>query len=365
MPLIISRILISHSDSLLSREESTAIKGLLIILIVLGHNKFFTTLTEPIQAMGYLYNFHIQSFFILPFLYGSKKLTWRRIGNSAIKLLWPYILVSTLLYLGYYVYFSGHSFHLAELFRLWGVGNGPLLMKFCGIQILWFLPAMFALTIIKDYYYQSGHTMRLILLLLSSVAMIPELFGIVYNRHLPLVQSLFEWTQWIPFSMFRAMSYLLFGVLIRRIILSLSPGSIPSSLLWTTWTLLSVIYFGNVVVYNNNLFVNMALRLAFPVLFFIIINHYKAALGNLRILLRFGNNSYPIYLFHPFLGYILIVVLEGFGDYVTWLQWLIAAASMVTIIWLSLIAAEFLGRYQRIHNFIFPTRLSDIYKYKR
>ena len=53
MPLIISKILISHSDSLLSREESTAIKGLLIILIVLGHNKFFTTLTEPIQAMGY------------------------------------------------------------------------------------------------------------------------------------------------------------------------------------------------------------------------------------------------------------------------------------------------------------------------
>lgn len=354
--------LISHSDSLLSREESTAIKGLLIILIVLGHNKFFTTLTEQVQVMGYLYNFHIQSFFILPFLYGSKKLSWHRLWNTAARLLWPYFFFTLLLYLGYYIVCSRNSINPTDILRIWIFGNGSLLSKYCGIQILWFLPAMFSLIIIKDFYYQSGPWIRAFLLIISCVAMIPELFSLVYTKYIPQINLLFGWTQWIPMSMFRAISYLLLGVIIRQILIALSHKEISSSLLWITWTLLSISYFSNVVLNGNNLFVNMALRLAFPILFFIIISHYKAFLGNIRVFLRFGKNSYPVYLFHPFLGYIIIVLLEGFPNYVPWLQWIIALSSIIIIIMASLYAAEFLERHQRIHKFIFPTRLSDVYK---
>ena len=61
------------TNSLITRDASTAIKGLLMLLIIFGHSGMLTT----DYSTGYrtffwqwLYNFHVYVFMILPFIYG-------------------------------------------------------------------------------------------------------------------------------------------------------------------------------------------------------------------------------------------------------------------------------------------------------
>ena len=58
----------SVSSSLLTRDESTGTKGLLIFLVVLGHNSLAMEYTG---LYSLLYSFHVYCFYILPFLYGA------------------------------------------------------------------------------------------------------------------------------------------------------------------------------------------------------------------------------------------------------------------------------------------------------
>ena len=92
------------SISLISINESTALKGLLIFLIVLGHNMIFTYYVLPYNGMAYLYSFHIQAFFILPFLYDSKILNVKRIKDYFFRLYWPFIIISIILYICRIIY---------------------------------------------------------------------------------------------------------------------------------------------------------------------------------------------------------------------------------------------------------------------
>lgn len=55
------------SISLLDREESQGLKGLLVLLVVLGHNSL---LMEFTGLYSFLYSFHVYAFYILPFIYG-------------------------------------------------------------------------------------------------------------------------------------------------------------------------------------------------------------------------------------------------------------------------------------------------------
>lgn len=61
------------SPSLISRDASTAIKGLLMLLIVFGHTAMLTTnfaTGERTFFWYWLYSFHVYIFLILPFVYG-------------------------------------------------------------------------------------------------------------------------------------------------------------------------------------------------------------------------------------------------------------------------------------------------------
>ena len=57
------------STCYIDRNQSETIKGILILLIVFGHNHVLCPNTEIGGMMDYLYLFHIAGFFILPFFY--------------------------------------------------------------------------------------------------------------------------------------------------------------------------------------------------------------------------------------------------------------------------------------------------------
>lgn len=75
-----------------SIDESNSIKGLLISLVVLGHNTIFSSIV-PESIYYFLYSFHVACFFILPFFYDLKG--ENTVMGGVIKyfkrLYWPYV----------------------------------------------------------------------------------------------------------------------------------------------------------------------------------------------------------------------------------------------------------------------------------
>lgn len=77
----------SSTTSKMHHEESTAIKGLLMLLIMLGHNWMLTHNPETgvrLLWKDWVYCFHVYCFFILPWFYGYK-LNSGRVYNA----FWP------------------------------------------------------------------------------------------------------------------------------------------------------------------------------------------------------------------------------------------------------------------------------------
>lgn len=152
---VLEKRLINQS---LSYQESDAIKGILIFLVILGHNRFFSTVAGS-EVWNYLYTFHVYGFFILPFFYPEKGIDTNRIKNNSVKLLYVYVVW----FLAYSVIFilASKVFHLipiSETGRLRSpigyivaliTGAPQLLSETCGFQVLWFLPVMFSMLLLK------------------------------------------------------------------------------------------------------------------------------------------------------------------------------------------------------------------------
>ena len=73
----------------IDRDTSSVIKGVLIILIVMGHNKVLCSTDN--KGADYLYLFHVICFFILPFFYDTKKeITVKRLCDIVVRNWIPY-----------------------------------------------------------------------------------------------------------------------------------------------------------------------------------------------------------------------------------------------------------------------------------
>ena len=146
----------------LNRDESAAIKGLLMFLIILGHNAVFTNSLKG--SFNYLYTFHVLCFFVLPFMYGKteQKPFKQSFKKNFIRLYYPFILFFTILSL--LSYFTGGNEIDLNKISTTGIGNNNyfigftstlitgnkyLIDHFTSFQYLWFLPVMFSMNLIK------------------------------------------------------------------------------------------------------------------------------------------------------------------------------------------------------------------------
>ncbi len=344
-------IVMNNNISVLSRQESVSLKGFLILLIIIGHNMFFTLNTQECEMMGYLYCFHIEAFFILPFLYGARRINLRRAMRSFVKLYGTYMIWSTVLYVCYYVCYGHHTCSVKDLMSLWIYATG--LKEYTGILILWFLPAMFSLSLLKDVYYSSPKWVKIILLAVSICSLSAHLLSLDYGHFYTIFNSR---VPRIPFGIWNAFQYVLLGVVIRRVIVW-KRGNIISSCdgIWLLliWILLSITYFVNSSV-QNNLWVLIGLRLVFPVCFYLLYDRYKSMF--LRgFFLSIGKTTFEMYIFHPFIGYILFWAIPDFMVYSAIVKWCIIIASLfcVTVLsyWMSLMSR----RIPVLHGLLFPS----------
>lgn len=290
-----------------SKEASNAIKGLLIVLVVLGHNSILCSdwsgcaTTERLFHWQWLYTFHVYCFFLLPSMYN--KLPYRR-GNFrkyALRLLYPYLwicAVCTMLS----VVVSGNPFKgWANLLHAVVYGSDKLLDETMGLNFPWFLPAMFSLLLLKDFYYSSRKYVQWILLGIGLAMWAVVLSGSVKFSTLGT---------YVPFAIvpaFRLLPVCLLAVwLAERLQYNFMARSVTASVFVLFSVLLWV--FDHYGIRSGR----MAFYFVMPVAAFLTLIQLRDYLAKSRLLIALGKMSLPIYLYHVIVFNGLLLVVKHF-----------------------------------------------------
>lgn len=130
----------------LSHEDSTTIKGILIILIVLGHIK--PLIPWPSPMFTWLYTFHVICFFILPFFYNSPPITNMRqhIVKLAVRTGIPF-LFTFLLCLFLHIIIEKRIDGVYDIALALITGSVENLDKYANAGFLWFLQSYFSMSV--------------------------------------------------------------------------------------------------------------------------------------------------------------------------------------------------------------------------
>lgn len=123
----------------INQKASINIKGLLILLIVIGHNH----LLVPINSflMEWLYNFHVLIFFILPMFYknDNKHLSIKYIIDLIVRNWTPYLFTTIIALAINSIININFTVNSMTLFAFLN-GSTTMTGKYLGATFLWFLP---------------------------------------------------------------------------------------------------------------------------------------------------------------------------------------------------------------------------------
>ena len=152
------------------REALDAVKGVLILAVVLGHSLIANSLVPTLK--GAVYSFHVQCFLLLPFLLPASALTPAGAANLLVRYLVPYLCAV--------VFFSvlrvvvvqdvGLWTWLSHLLAALATGNAGRLKEATGFYLFWFLPALTVLVLLRAVYFRQGHLARFALGVLAVAA---------------------------------------------------------------------------------------------------------------------------------------------------------------------------------------------------
>lgn len=139
-----------NKKNTINNEQSTIIKAIIMLLIILGHNHILAPNNTSSHLFGYLYCFHVSIFFILPFFYDKENsLNKKDISKIIIRSGIPYILFFIICYLLYHFIIIKNGFNLTEF--LGGLVNAPgyNIKKTTGFVFLWYLPVFMLMSLCK------------------------------------------------------------------------------------------------------------------------------------------------------------------------------------------------------------------------
>ncbi len=285
-----------YNQSLLTHDESNAIKGLLILLIVLGHDIPFVDMTDSWMVMVWLYLFHLQSFFLLPFLYPLKPLEGKRLANLLIRFYIPFVvfLIPLLVIQLLRKQPTPPLYQLPIVF----VGGGALfLRKFIGTQFLWFLPAMCICSTLKELHALVSPTARKALLALGASAILCTIIASpkwLMNNTLDYVRLAFR----ILFT----------GILLRIVIRGRTSWTIPAAITFLVGSICFFLHYRLCIrpftIGYKLTPLHHVLTLLVSVSFVILLHHFRSFLAQSSLLKLLGANSLYIYLFHIYWGYL-------------------------------------------------------------
>jgi fucose 4-O-acetylase-like acetyltransferase len=299
-----------NSQSLISRDASTAIKGLLMLLIVFGHTGMLTTdfaTGNRTFFWHWLYTFHVYAFFVLPFIYGYKRnpvstfpnkgqlIDYRQVGNDlkrnliqiGVPYCWFFVLAALV-----FVTVGGGEIHFGGMIYAFFFGTEPLLKKYIGFYVVWFLPSMLAVQTLKSVWYNSKKAVRICILVISIVLWVLTIFIVLTKSALG---------KCVPFSLSHGFYFLLLGLISRWVI----EKQFPSKLYWPfilflVLVLIVLLYLQSFLQWHPMLDYYTIMCLAMPVLMFLVLYGFRNVLSKSRLLLFLGKYSLQIYIVHVF-----------------------------------------------------------------
>lgn len=346
-----------EKPSLISRDESSAIKGLLMLLIIFGHTSMLTTnfaTGDRTYLWNWLYTFHVFVFFILPFIYGYKRkrnMVETRIGGgidyqeviaefkrNLVKLFIPYVwfcIISGVLFL----FIGGGTFNPKGMIYAIVFGNQPALGQYFGFNLLWFLPAMLAMLTLRSIYYNSNKHIRISIVAISLI-----LWGLWFFRVFDITVA----STYVPFAISQGFYFIIFGLLSRWLIEKHWPNKyvIPIVLLlialftWIDWKPIKLPHFSLYAV----------MRMLMPVLVFMFLYVFRNLLSKSKLLKLIGTYSLQIYLIHVFIINALNVLFLHFTKESVGLGVVIYVLTII----ISIVLAMIMVKVPIINKVLFP-----------
>ena len=277
------------NTSYLTFDQSSAIKGALMLLIMLGHNH----LIAPIggQLFRYLYSFHIFGFFILPFLY-NKKISWdRKIAiNSFVRMWIPYIVFYLFCYFTYHIIILKDNVNIIELLYGIVIANEGIIKDITGFGFLWFLPAYFSMSLFMMLFVKSSKYNYSLIFLVWLILNYNSYF--TYPSYNHLLSN-------IPFALIQGLYYFTFGFLTKLLL-----DKIPNIKYMGAFTFLII----SVLFWFSSI---KEIPYIFPISGFLFIYLFSNLLSKIPLLVEIGKLSFPIYLVHVIIYNILEKILPN------------------------------------------------------
>ena len=173
--------------STISRDTSEIMKGILIFLIIIGHNSLLSASFPEIDQ--YLRSFRTPLFLILPWFYISRPPTCPKIAKRSGKI-WFWYFTFFVVQVVFYNLLFDTTFSLTETTKAFFLGGHILLKEVTGYMYLWFMPAFFFAMLVRDVYTIANKLARYAMIIIS--------LGIVtffafhpYTNYIAIIQGLF------------------------------------------------------------------------------------------------------------------------------------------------------------------------------
>ena len=165
------RLELTIGETRLASHEVDALKGIFIFLIILGHN---VTLTTALPGLGkLLYSFHVQGFFVLSALLSKPHLSSAQLLDRAVRYFVPFLFFVTSCSLLYWIIEEPRGglegFRWREFSGAVLLGNALRCDAACGLQLYWFLPALFAFTTTRSLVEGTGRAVTVTWLIVCLV----------------------------------------------------------------------------------------------------------------------------------------------------------------------------------------------------
>lgn len=279
-----------NNNFFINKSQSTSIKGLLILLIILGHNFMLANYVSQGRIFVWTYSFHVTMFFIIPFLYDKKESTIRQtIKKTARKLLFPfvwfYLLSFTLYSIHYHSTFNTITF-IKGLIPL----NTDWIPQAAGVQYLWFCPVFFMFTIIKSILPIMNKYLKWILLFISAICFCIVKINIFFSKEIYcnlIIASLsYIFISWLTIKLYHFLSKDKYKYL----------------------AIIFVIY--SILILSGIKLPKIISHLILPITFLSILYLSRNYLSKSKILIAIGKLSFPIYMVHFFVNIIFEMALK-------------------------------------------------------
>lgn len=345
----------SNVSCSISMDESTAIKGLLMLLIVMGHNLFWGHIVGEF-IFDWLYSYHVALFFILPFFYPSHLFTWSRVKTLFARLYWPFIWAFTLLTaVNYLMATKGirpiempdyiDSLSVVGFLRTMFTGNFWSLSPYSGFYYLWFLPVMFSMLVIRDLFVSSST--KVVKYVILGFAVICFVFFWVFMYGTIDTAVKYSIMNWSPFAILQGLGLFFLGyscnVLIRN-------GTYLNVwVLLIAFIVLGVVY---VLIPKDTVFFSVYKTIMWfinPYIAFGLIFSLRKHLAKFSLLKKIGVLSLPIYIIHQPLNGLMSMM----ASKINISELLLFVLTYSIVLFLSYFIAKFLFR-TKLYYILFP-----------